>query len=135
MMKGIDMKKVKELRGELLLMLWNIAFCLYLILDNDIMAGMGGLLATYYVYRKIKKALRSDTEYEQFLIEENDERKNMIESKALSIAAPISGYFSLIVIHIFYKQRNLFAFFLTIAIVCVYLITFAIATKYYDKKY
>ena len=60
MMKGIDMKKVKELRGELLLMLWNIVFCLYLILDNDIMAGMGGLLATYYVYRKIKKAFRSD---------------------------------------------------------------------------
>lgn len=116
-------------------MLWNIAFCLYLILDNDIMAGMGGLLATYYVYRKIKKAFRSDAEYEEYLIEENDERKNMIESKALSIAGAISGYVSLFVIHIFLKHRDFLAFFLTIAIVCVYLITFDIAAKYYDKKY
>lgn len=106
MMKGIDMKKVKELRGQLLFLLGNIALCIYFLLDGGFTAGITGLILAYYVFRPIKKALKSDAEYEQFLIEENDERKNMIESKALSIAGAISGYVSLFVIHIFLKHRD-----------------------------
>lgn len=135
MMKGIDMKKVKELRGELLFLLGNIALCIYFLLDGGFTAGITGLILAYYVFRPIKKALKSDTEYEKYLIEENDERKNMIVTKAFSIAGIASAYFSLFVIHIFLKHRDFLAFFLTISIICIYLITFAIAAKYYDKKY
>ncbi len=134
-MKKIDMKKVKALRMELLILLGNTIFAVVLILDNGIMTGMGGLIANYYIYRKIKKALKYDAEYEKYVIEENDERKNMIQTKAFSVAGILSAYWSLVVLHIFLKQRNLEALFLTLSITAIYLAVFVIAEKYYERKY